>query len=160
MRATAFYLRLLLDVKTGMLSAKLNLGQSIPSGFYWIRAYTRYMADVEKSKIAIRPIYIVNSGAVNDNGSRLTHKGNYNADNISMQLFPEGGSLMTGADCTVAFYIVDGKKDPVAISGYIKDNRDSTITSFTSDSYGWENLNFFPPAEGNTKPSSYGMEKK
>src|SRR6476660_7515854 len=44
---------LLLDVKTGMLSAKLNLGQSIPSGFYWIRAYTRYMADVEKSKIAI-----------------------------------------------------------------------------------------------------------
>jgi len=135
---------LLLDVKTGMLSAKLNLGQSIPSGFYWIRAYTRYMADVEKSKIAIHPIYIVNSGAVNDNGSRLTHKGNYNADNISMQLFPEGGSLMTGADCTVAFYIVDGKQDPVAISGYIKDNRDSTITSFTSDSYGLGKFEFFP----------------
>src|SRR5690349_15640679 len=85
---------LLLDVKMGVLSAKLSLGQSMPSGFYWIRAYTRYMADVEKNKIAIYPIYVVNSAAVRDNGSRLTHKGNYNPDDLSMQLFPEGGSLM------------------------------------------------------------------
>jgi hypothetical protein len=135
---------LLLDVKMGVLSAKLHLGQSMSSGFYWIRAYTRYMADVEKSKIAIQPIYIVNSAAIGDNGSRVIRKGNYDPDNISMQLFPEGGSLMTGANCTVAFHIVDGKKDPVAISGFIKDNRDSVITSFTSDSYGIGKFDFFP----------------
>jgi hypothetical protein len=135
---------LLLDIKTGVLSAKLNLGQSISSGFYWIRAYTRYMADVEKNKIAIRPIYIVNSAAINDNGSRMAHKGNYNPDNLSMQLFPEGGSLMTGANCTVAFHIVDGKKDPVVISGSIKDDRDSLVTSFSSDNYGLGKFEIFP----------------
>ncbi len=135
---------LLLDVKTGMLNAKLYLGQSMPSGFYWIRAYTRYMAEVETNKIAVYPIYVVNTAAVNDNGSRLVQKGNYNADNISMQLFPEGGSLMTGANSTVAFHIVDGKKDPVAISGYIKDNRDSLVTSFSSDNYGIGKFEFFP----------------
>ena len=135
---------LLLDVKTGVLSAKLNLRQSIPSGFYWIRAYTRYMAEVEKNKIAIHPIYVVNSAAVNDNGSRLTRRGNYNPDNISMQLFPEGGSLMTGANCTVAFHIMDGKKDPVAISGSIMDDRDSPVTPFTSDNYGLGKFEFFP----------------
>ena len=135
---------LLLDVKTGMLNAKLYLGQSMPSGFYWIRAYTRYMAEVETNKIAVYPIYVVNTAAVNDNGSRLVQKGNYNADNISMQLFPEGGFLMTGANSTVAFHIVDGKKNPVAISGYIKDNRDSLVTSFSSDNYGIGKFEFFP----------------
>ena len=135
---------LLLDIKTGVLSAKLNLAQSIPSGFYWIRAYTRYMADVEKNKIAIRPIYIVNSAAINDNGSRLARKSSYNADNLSMQLFPEGGSLMTGANCTVAFRIVDGKKDPVAISGSIMDDRDSPVIPFSSDNYGLGKFEFFP----------------
>jgi len=135
---------LLLDVKTGMLNAKLYLGQSMPSGFYWIRAYTRYMADVETNKIATYPIYVVNSAELNDNGSRTVHKGNYNPDDISMQLFPEGGFLMTGANSTVAFHIVDGKKDPVAISGYIKDNRDSIFTSFTSDNYGLGKFEFLP----------------
>jgi len=135
---------LLLDVKTGMLNAKLYLGQSMPSGFYWIRAYTRYMADVETNKIATYPIYVVNSAELNDNGSRTVHKGNYNPDDISMQLFPEGGFLMTGANSTVAFHIVDGKKDPVAISGYIKDNRDSIFTSFTSDNYGLGKFEFSP----------------
>jgi hypothetical protein len=94
---------LLLDVKTGMLNAKLYLGQSMPSGFYWIRAYTRYMADVETNKIATYPIYVVNSTELNDNGSRTVHKGNYNPDNISMQLFPEGGFLMTGANALRPF---------------------------------------------------------
>ena len=61
-----------------------------------------------------------------------------------MQLFPEGGFLMTGANSTVAFHIVDGKKDPVAISGYIKDNRDSLVTSFSSDNYGLGKFEFFP----------------
>jgi len=135
---------LLLDIKTGVLSGKLYLGQSMPSGFYWIRAYTRYMAEVETDKIGIYPIYVVNSAAINDNGSRLVHKENLNADNIWMQLFPEGGSLITGANSTVAFHIVDGKKDPVAISGYIKDNRDSIITTFTSDNYGLGKFEFFP----------------
>src|SRR5678809_560842 len=135
---------LLLDVKTGVLGAKLYLGQSMPSGFYWIRAYTRYMAEVETDKIGIYPIYVVNSAAINDNGSRLVHKENFNAENIWMQLFPEGGSLMTGANSTVAFHIVDGKKDPVAISGYLKDNRDSIIATFTSDNYGLGKFEFFP----------------
>jgi hypothetical protein len=61
-----------------------------------------------------------------------------------MQLFPEGGFLMTGANSTVAFHIVDGKNDPVAISGYIKDNRDSIFTSFTSDNYGLGKFEFLP----------------
>ena len=135
---------LLLNVKTGFLNARLYLGQSLSSGFYWIRAYTRYMADVETDKIAVYPIYVVNSAAINDKGSRLAGKGNYNPDNVSMQLFPEGGSLMTGANSIVAFHIVDGKNDPVAISGYIKDNRDSTVTSFTSDNYGLGKFEFFP----------------
>lgn len=135
---------LLLDVQTGLLSAKLHLGQSLPSGFYWIRAYTRYMAEVETNKIATDPIYVVNASALNDNGSRVIRKGNYNPDNISMQLFPEGGFLMTGASSTVAFHIIDGKKDPVAISGFVTDNRDSTITSFTSDNNGLGKFEFFP----------------
>mgnify|MGYP003694462251 CR=1 FL=1 len=51
---------------------------------------------------------------------------------------------MTGANSTVAFHIVDGKNDPVAISGYIKDNRDSIFTSFTSDNYGLGKFEFLP----------------
>jgi hypothetical protein len=135
---------LLLDVKNGLLSARLYLGQSLTSGFYWIRAYTRYMADVDTNRIGIYPIYVVNSAAINDNGSRLVRKGNYNPDIVSMQLFPEGGSLMTGANCTVGFHIIDGKNDPVAISGSVKDDRDSVVTSFTSDNYGLGKFELFP----------------
>src|SRR5678816_3400239 len=51
---------------------------------------------------------------------------------------------MTGANCTVAFHIVDGKKDPIAISGSIKDDRDSIVTTFTSDNYGLGKFEIFP----------------
>ena len=70
-----------------------------------------------------------------------------------MQLFPEGGFLMTGANSTVAFHIVDGKKDPVAISGYIKDNRDSILLHLLQTIMVWENLNSCQPVGGNIKLS-------
>jgi hypothetical protein len=149
---------LLLDAGKAQLGAKLNLVQSAGTGFYWIRAYTKYMTRQEKDKIPLQPIYVINPASPNEGNSRVIHKNN-SQPGISLQFFPEGGSVITGANSTIAFHIVDSNKEPVAVSGYVKDNHDSIITAFASDKYGLGKFEFFP-TRGRTYKAYLGPEEK
>jgi hypothetical protein len=134
---------LLLDATRQQLNSKIILPATIPPGYYWLRAYTRQMAEGDSNNAAIKPIYVVGS-----NGRVITK--NFTATNASpngepvIHFFPEGGSIITGANSTVAVSIKDAMGNPLATEGVVKDTRDTIIARFTSNNLGLAKFNFTP----------------
>ena len=52
--------------------------------------------------------------------------------NVDLQFFPEGGELVAGQNCTVAFKALDEFGKAADVSGYIVDEKGSKISSFSS----------------------------
>jgi hypothetical protein len=135
---------LLLDGDRLQSGARIYVGPKLATGFYWLKAYTRYMALKEPDKIPMQPLYIANSGSPGTPNPRPARVNNNNQPAITVNFFPEGGTVVTGANSTVALHITDANEAPVALTGHIKDNRDSLITSFTTDKYGLAKFDYFP----------------
>src|SRR5258706_9370989 len=135
----------LLDAAHQQLNAKIIFPYSIPAGYYWLRAYTRQMAEGDSNNCAVKSIYVFNPkpGAdINIPASKamINKQGNIPVINF----YPEGGSMITGANSTVAFRIHDKTERPITVEGFIKDNHDSIITRFTSGKNGLGKFTFSP----------------
>jgi hypothetical protein len=133
----------LLDAAAQQLNSKINLPGNIVPGYYWVRAYTKEIAEGNRDNSFIKPIYVLSP-----NG-RPVFKSNAksllgNSDTLTMKFSPEGGSIMTGANSTVAFHIQDFQGRPVVAEGYVKDNRDSIVAHFSSNKAGLGKFEFFP----------------
>ena len=105
------------------LPAKLNEGN------YYLRGFTNLMSpDAPESFIV--PVYIINpdQGAANTKSVRKWRAANSEMNGV--RFFPEGGSLINGVDCIVAVKATDATGKPAAMSGIIKDNRDSIVANF------------------------------
>lgn len=132
---------LLLNPAKGLISGKISFNQSLHSGYYWIRAYNNCIED-DTANMCVVPLYVVNTVTATDDISSLreTQKN----DTLLLKFFPEGGTIITGANSVVAFQTTNNKKEPISVSGTIKDNLDSVITRFSSDQYGLGVFQFFP----------------
>ncbi len=134
-----------LDAAHQQLNSRIILPDSISTGYYWLRAYTRQMAKGDSNYCAIKSIYIFNNNS-NTNAKRkiANETGDKAGNTTSINFYPEGGSIITGANSNVAFHIHDYAGKPIEVKGLVKDNRDSVITSFASDKSGLGKFSFFP----------------
>ena len=137
--------QILFNAGAQQLSGKLVTDIFMPSGFYWLRVYTPDVTVQPAAIIYSKPLYFVNP-SLPDKNLRQSSNGNIPSQSNTPQLtfFPEGGSVITGALSAVAFYAVNPAGEPVALTGMIKDNRDSIVTSITSDNSGMGRFEFFP----------------
>ncbi len=134
----------ILDASHQQLSSRIILPDSVSTGYYWLRAYTRKMTKVDSNYCAIKSIYVFNPNANTTKTKTSRQIEDQKKPAISMDLFPEGGSLITGANSTVAFYIHNQAGRPVKTEGIVKDNRDSITTTFSSGNNGLGKFSFFP----------------
>ena len=135
----------LLDAAHQQLNAKIILPDAIPAGYYWLRAYTRQMAEGDTDNCAVKSIYVFNPKPGADI-KMPTSKAMINKPEPIpiINFYPEGGSVITGANSTVAFRIHDKGERPIAVEGFIKDNHDSIIARFTSGKSGLGKFTFSP----------------
>ena len=63
---------------------------------------------------------------------------------LVFHFFPEGGTIMTGINTSVAFRSSNKAGLPESITGYVKDNRDTVVARFTSNAYGMGKFEFEP----------------
>jgi hypothetical protein len=134
---------LILDAVNKQFNSRIVLPDSIATGYYWLRAYTRQMAEGDTNNICVKPIYIV--GITNDNNPGKSLKNRSNPDHIpTITFYPEGGSVITGVNSTVAFRASDINGAPVSIEGYVKDNRDAIIAPLTTNISGLGKFDFEP----------------
>lgn len=65
---------------------------------------------------------------------------------LDLQFLPEGGALLEGATCRLAFKALDEFGKPADVSGYIENSKGEKITSFVSYHKGMGAIDFTPAA--------------
>lgn len=134
--------QLVLNAGTLHTDGAIALGDSLTTGYYWLRCYTQNILQTDSSAIFVQPVYIKNLAG----GNVLTvdeRKPKYGKKPV-VQFFPEGGALITGIGSTGALQVKDGYGNPVMVSGTITDAADSVITRFTTNRLGLARVSFYP----------------
>jgi hypothetical protein len=134
---------LILDAVNKQLNSRIVLPDSIATGYYWLRAYTRQMAEGDISNICVKPIYVF--GITNDNNAGKPRKNTGNPDRSpTITFYPEGGTIITGINSTVALQVSDINGEPVRIDGYVKDEHDAIVARLTTNINGLGKFDFEP----------------
>ena len=120
----------LVDVSTEEARALRGV-TALPSGFYEVRAYTRTMLNFDDAGVFSRvfPVYEMpeKEGDYSDpvmrpwdNPYDMQRPKAEKAKDLSVTFYPEGGHLVMGAPCRIAFKAIDANGQGVAVSGELK----------------------------------------
>ncbi|MEO8862433.1 MAG: TonB-dependent receptor plug domain-containing protein, partial [Ginsengibacter sp.] len=134
---------IILDAVNKQLNSSIFIPGSISTGYYWLRAYTREMAEHDTNNICVKPLYIVNRS--NENNYIKPIRKPVSKDTMPVvDFFPEGGSIITGINSTVALHVSHMHGVPVITEGFIKDDHDAIVSRFVTNGSGYSKFNFEP----------------
>lgn len=134
--------RKVIRMDQGIGNGDFKLKDSIPSGWYKLRAYTNWMRNFEDQFVFQKEIYLSNTLPLKSLSKVAGKKQvvvNETAGvilNESIQFFPEGGSLVNDVMSIVAFKAEDQRGDGSKISGKLVSGTGETISSFESTDLG------------------------
>ncbi len=124
-----------LPLTGGITWGDITLPDSLSMGNYRIRAFTRWMRNEGEEVFFDQTIPIGNIGAANvPNETKSTSTKKVNSQN-DIQFLPEGGELVSGVHCKVAFKALDKEGKGIEVKGTITD-KNKQITSFKSNPLG------------------------
>ncbi len=126
-----------LPVFSGTTAGNLELSDSLPGGYYTMRAYTSWMLNFDKDFIFHKKIFVFNNNFIPALSTA-------SKDAYTITFFPEGGNLVSGAVNTVAFKVTDANGYPVAVNGVVKDSKGNTVTAIKTIHDGMGKFNLFP----------------
>ncbi len=131
--------------------------QPFYSGYYEIRAYTRYMLSFGPEAVFSRVIPVFNTPKIEGNWTERdmlkygSNKLTYSrpkpakAKDVNLKFYPEGGRLVAGLPATVAFEVTDERRRPLEASGRVIDRSDgSEVATFESGHMGRGTFSFTP----------------
>ena len=129
----------------GLFFGQVDLSPDLAQGWYSIRAYTKFMRNMDEDYFYRRNIYIGNS-LKGLNGVIVDEKtGSYNSDfknttkseaDLDVQFFPEGGHLIAGNIQTMGFKAISKNGLGTDISGRIIDEQNKELGTFKSSHLG------------------------
>lgn len=91
----------------GSFSGKLDLGNELESGKYYLQFYTNWMNNFKEDESFIREITVINPNILPSFSNEI------NYSDVSINLFPEGGRLVAGVNNVVGVTITDCNNTPV-----------------------------------------------
>ena len=128
-------------------SGSMFLSDSLNSGYYWLRAYTRFDPKTGQSNASIQPVLFMNPKfPLADRTSKPSPKAS--GSSWSADIFPEGGALMSGSDNVVLVRLHDGNGQPITDSGSIKDKQGRSVVNFHTNQDGYAKILFSPSPKG------------
>ena len=126
-----------LRVENGQAEGCFRLNENLLSGFYEVRAYTRYMLNWDYRGVFSRVFPIYKQPEKNgdytqrqiDTPSYHERLPNYREkdytpahdDAPDITFYPEGGKAVRGLPCRMAFQVTDGKGNPLDTTAYLID---------------------------------------
>ena len=148
----------------GQAHGEMKMDTLFGSGFYEVRAYTRYMTNWGVNAVFSRVFPVFKAPAEEGKYDDLTIKtrlykhrdpnnrdrsdslyqkaideGIYTSDlmkTISVQFYPEGGSLVRGQRCRVAMLAVDDNGNPYQGEGFVLNEAGDVLVSVQTDTLG------------------------
>ena len=162
----------------GVSHGELQLDSLLGSGFYEVRAYTRYMTNWGTNAVFSRvfPVFKkpktegdysdlnINNGLYKfrepnnrDRGDSLyvnTMDNGIDIRNlmktISVQFYPEGGDMIAGKRCRVAMLAVDDNGRPYESDGFVMNGKGDILATVETDSLGRGVFEIVPDTSGLT----------
>jgi len=135
----------ILKVENGRCHGSFKLGK-LPfySGFYEVRAYTKYMLNFGEDVIFSRTFAVYDKptkpGAYAEKSLLEYGRGKYpilrkipvKEKKVTLKFFPEGGNLVAGVPSQIAFEATDAYGNPIEVSGEVVAENKETIVRFKS----------------------------
>lgn len=138
--------RFLLNTAKFATDGSFVLPDTIRSGHYWLRAYTKLSLQDQEQPMAVQVLYVINSllpdthpVTVQSQSSTAVGSG----DSLRVQFFPEGGTMVGGANTLLAIKTTDLTGNPVPATGLVKDDKDSVVARWQTDNRGLGKFRFF-----------------
>lgn len=129
-----------LKLENGSGFAEIDLSDSLPDGDYFLKAYTNYMLNFDRSLLYTQPLKIINKWVAYP-------KAEDPPTAFDVQFFPESGYLVSGLITSVGFKAINEKGLGVSISGEIVDDQANKITDFQSQFAGMGSFKLIPTIE-------------
>jgi TonB-dependent SusC/RagA subfamily outer membrane receptor len=143
------FMQQLLKLKNGLAYGDFPMHDTIKTGIYQIRAYTRNMKNYgidylfTKEFSIIHPEKLYYNKEMHRKAKSLTKQ----ALKIDLQFFPEGGNLVVNLKNRLAFKAIDNSGKGINISGAIYTKNGEKVSSFTGTHRGMGFLSFLPQQE-------------
>lgn len=139
------------------------------SGFFEVRAYTRYMINFGDETIFSRvfPVFDLPEVEGNYTERKMMRMNSISAEykvnrtiekkekSVNVKFFPEGGNLVAGLPSRVAFEATNANGTPINVDGKIISAKGDEITTFTVNHEGRGSFNYTPTA-GDKAEVKYG----
>lgn len=162
----------ILKIENGQCHGDFTLGQ-LPfySGFYEVRAYTKYMLNFGKDAIFSRLLPVFDkpkeAGNYEEKNMLKYGYGKYpmkrekpkKEKKVTFKLYPEGGNLVEGLTSKVAFEITDAFGNPLEASGRIINKDKEEITGFSTIHEGRGTFNYTPDGSQRKAVVDYNGKK-
>ncbi|WP_316769444.1 carboxypeptidase-like regulatory domain-containing protein [Pedobacter frigiditerrae] len=123
--------KLILNIDSGKASGYLTIPDSLASGSYRIRAYTKYMRNFDNDFFFERKINLQN---LTETIKPKTTKNNESI--IDLQFFPEGGNMIYGIRSKIGVKAVDETGFGKNVTGYIIDETKQKVAVFETEHAG------------------------
>lgn len=163
----------ILKVENGQCHGNFTLNK-LPfySGFYEVRAYTKYMLNFGEDVIFSRTFAVYDKptkpGAYEEKKLMKYGWGLYpvlrpkpiKEKAVSLKFFPEGGNLVAGASSRIAFEATDAYGNPIEVSGTVLNENKETIVRFKSVHDGRGVFSFTPSDKQQTKAPKIVVDYK
>jgi len=146
----------IIKLTQGEGNGQFILPRSMLSGYYEVRAYTRWMLAFNEPQYFSRtfPIYqLANSDKLERSittyelSSSMENRPAETKEKLSVRFFPEGGQLVEGVASQVAFKVESKNEGNIELSGTIYTKEGSKITSFETLHDGMGHFEYTPPAQ-------------
>ena len=157
----------ILKIENGQCHGDFTLNQ-LPfySGFYEVRAYTKYMLNFGDDVIYSRLLPVFNKPKTEGNfeEKEMLKYGRWGAGNfpmkrerpekgkaVNLRFFPEGGSMVQGVTSRVAFEVTDELGNPIEVTGTVLDADKQELCQITTLHEGRSVFTYTPPGAGKRK---------
>jgi hypothetical protein len=125
-------------IENGVGKGSIFLPFSLSSGNFKIRAYTSWMKNFSREYDFEKNITIINSLQATD------IKSNEKLSDFDIQFFPEGGNLIAGVECKVAFKATDEFGKGANFTATLINNLKQEVAVFEPLKFGIGNFRFKP----------------
>ncbi len=143
-----------LKMMDGAGAGDIILGDSIPTGEYFLRGFTHYQRNFDPAFIFSKSLFLVDSEVDDNSGSESIAAGGHD-----FQYFPEGGDLIAGIVNQVAIKATNDKGVGLDVEGTVLDEAENTVVTFKSIHQGMGRLLFTPQA-GKSYSFKYTIDGK
>lgn len=126
----------LLKVKNGTAAFEIPTSAEDSSGIFYLRVYTQYQRNFDPAYLFQRPILLTRDG--------LSAPKTREADDFSLQFFPEGGYTIRDCPGTVAFLATNTEGKPIPVEGLLQETNGKPIRAIKAVHEGMGTFSYTP----------------